>query len=93
MNSSQVTRRQAQAIKNRVEEMRDYLSRLRTRMRNRGFQQEDPLYTLVVQAQQSIGELYMDVSNRAYTGPASPPAENESAWLNQRSARKQARER
>ena len=93
MDSSQVTRRQAQAIKTRVEDMRDYLYRLRTRMRNRGFPPEDPLYILVVQAQQSIGELYMDVANRAYCGPTIPPTENKTAWLDQRSARKQSRGR
>jgi hypothetical protein len=93
MDSSQLTRRQAQAVKKRVDEMRDYLYRLRLRMSNRGFPPDDPLYVLVVQAQQSIGELYMDVANRAYGGPAKSPPEHKTAWLDQRSARKRLRER
>lgn len=93
MDSSQVTRRQAQAIKSRVEEMRDYLHRLRVRMAKRGFPPDDRLYLLVVEAQQSIGELYMDVCNRAYGGPCNTPPANKTAWLEQRSARKRARDR
>ena len=93
MDSSQVTRRQAQAIKVRVEDMRDYLYRLRVRMAKRGFPPDDPLYSLVVEAQKSIGELYMDVANRAYGGPTSPPPANKTAWLDQRSARKKSRRR
>jgi hypothetical protein len=93
MDSSQVTRRQAQAIKSRVEEMRDYLYRLRIRMSKRGFPPDDPLYMLVVEAQQSIGELYMDCCNRAYGGPTSTPPANKTAWLQQRSARKRVRDR
>jgi hypothetical protein len=92
MDSSQVTRRQAQAIKNRVEEMRDYLHRLRVRMAKRGFPPDDPLYALVVAAQQSIGELYMDICGRTYGGPNSTPSAKRTAWLDQRSARKRARD-
>jgi hypothetical protein len=69
MDSSQITCRQAQAIKVRVEEMRDYLHRLRVRMAKRGFPPDDPLYQLVVEAQKSIGELYRDICNRAHGGP------------------------
>ena len=93
MDSSEVTRRQAQAIKVRVEEMRDYLHRLRVRMAKRGFPPDDPLYVLVVEAQKSIGELYMDVCSRTYGGPTSPPSVNKTAWLDQRSARNRARDR
>jgi hypothetical protein len=93
MDSSQVTRRQAQAIKVRVEEMRDYLYRLRVRMAKRGFPPDDPLYSLVVEAQQSIGELYMDVCSRAYGGPTITPLPNTTAWLDKRSARKRSRDR
>jgi hypothetical protein len=93
MDSSQLTRRQAQAIKVRVEETRDYLHRLRVRMAKRGFPPDDPLYVLVVEAQRSIGELYMDTCNRAYGGPTTAPPANRTAWLDQRSARKRARDR
>jgi len=93
MDSSQVTRRQAQAIKTPVEDMRDYLHRLRVRMAKRGFPPDDPLYRLVVEAQQSIGELYMDICGRAYGGPSSTPPAKETPWLEQRSARKRARDR
>ncbi len=88
MKADDITRRQAQAIKAKIDPMRDYLYRLRTRMMKRGFQPDDRLYQLVVEAQQAIGELYMDVSARAFGGPISPPADAETAWLDRRSARR-----
>jgi hypothetical protein len=93
MNSREITRRQAQAVKAQIEPMRDYLHRLRVRMANRGFPPDDPLYLLVTGAQQSIGALFMDVANRAYGGPIDPPQKKEPNPLDQRSARKRARQR
>ena len=88
MKADQLTRAQCRAIKAKIESMRDYLHRLRTRMAKRGFPPDDPMYLLVLQAQQGVGELFMDVAARSYSGPIDVPKSPPPNPLDQRSARK-----
>jgi len=88
MNANELTRAQARAIRAQIEPMRDYLYRLRKRMATRGFPLDDPLFVLVVEAQQAIGQLFMDVAARGYSGPIEAPRTRPLNPLDQRSARK-----
>lgn len=88
MNADQVTRRQARAIRSRVADMRQYFFRLRTRMVQRGFQSDDPLFALVEQAERAVDELFVDLEIRVREGPVSVPEPTQTPWLEQRSARK-----
>ena len=73
MNADQVTRRQARAIKSKVEPFRYYLYQLRSRMSARGFAPGDPLFDLVRQAETAIGELFVDIEYRTKCGPVELP--------------------
>jgi hypothetical protein len=88
MDAEQVTRRQARIIHARVAEMRMYLHRLHQRMVKRGFNPGDPLLEFVRNAQQAIGELYVDLEIRKREGPVSVPESKHTPWLEQKSARK-----
>jgi hypothetical protein len=83
MNADQVTRRQARMIHGRVVPMREYLWALQKRMAQRGFTRGDPLYDLVANAAQAVGELYVDVEYRMKVGPVElpprPPVNHKSA--------------
>jgi hypothetical protein len=93
MDSTQVTRRQARAIHGMVLSMRDYLFKLRRRMADRGFQPDDPLFALVKQAEQAIGELYVDVEFRMKCGPVDLPTRAQVNELEKRTMRKHEQRR
>ncbi|MGD9632343.1 MAG: hypothetical protein AB7G28_14155 [Pirellulales bacterium] len=88
MNAEEVTRRQARAIKSKVEPFRQYLYRLRTRMAHRGFTPGDELFELVKSAELAVGELFVDLEVRTREGPTAEPEPIETPWLEQKSARK-----
>jgi hypothetical protein len=88
MNADEVTRRQPRTIRARVEEMRKYFYRLRTRMAQRGFDPSDPLFVLVKNAELAVGELFVDLEIRTREGPVSIPEARRTEVLDQRSARK-----
>ena len=91
MRSDELTRAQCRAIRAKVEPFRDYLHRLRVRMAKRGFPPADPLYRLVLNAQQAVGELFMDVAARGYSGPINTPKPKPFDSLDKRTARKHER--
>jgi hypothetical protein len=59
MRSDQLTRRQAQALKNKIRPMLGYLSRLKRRMAQKGFPPDDPLWQLASKAEQAMHELHV----------------------------------
>src|SRR3954467_4923615 len=61
MQSDDLTRQQATALKNKLRPMLDYLSRLKRRMVNRGFLSGDPLLDAVVQAENAVHALHVQV--------------------------------
>jgi hypothetical protein len=93
MDADQVTRRQARAIKSKVEPFRYYLYLLRSRMSARGFTPGDPLFELVRQAETAIGELFVDVEYRTKCGPVEGSKRPPINPLDRRSSRKPSNER
>lgn len=91
MNSNDLTRAQCRAIRAKFEPFRDYLYRLRVRMSKRGFPPDDPLYVLVLKAQQSVGELFVDIEFRTKCGPTDAPKPVPFDSLDKRTARKHER--
>jgi hypothetical protein len=71
MNEDNLSRKQAQILKARIESDRNYLYRLRTRMAKRGFQADDPLFAKVVNAQVAMGELAMRLALLSWGGKTS----------------------
>jgi hypothetical protein len=69
MDSAQVTRRQARIVRAKIEPTRDYLTKLRRRMRQRGFTSEDELMGLVIVAEQALHSLSNDLQLRICDGP------------------------
>jgi hypothetical protein len=61
MQSDDLTRQQAAALKNKLRTMLDYLSRLKPRMVNRGFLSGDPLLDAVAQAENAVHALHVQV--------------------------------
>lgn len=86
MNADEVTRSQTRIIRDKIVPMRAYLFALKKRMAGRGFAGGDPMFDLVANAAQAVGELYVDVRMRS--GPRSSPDRKETVWLDRRSVRK-----
>jgi hypothetical protein len=59
MQSDDLTRDQARALKNKLQPMLGYLTRLRKRMARRGFQQDDELLQAVQKAEMAMHELHV----------------------------------
>jgi hypothetical protein len=74
MDSSQVTRRQARIVRAKIEPTRDYLTKLRRRMQQRGFASDDELMGLVIAAEQAWHSLCNDLQLRIWDEPTVPPA-------------------
>ena len=75
MNSSQVTRRQARIVRAKIEPTRDYLTKLRRRMQQRGFASDDELMGLVIVAELALYSLTNDLQLRVWDGPKESPRE------------------
>jgi hypothetical protein len=61
MQSDDLSRDQARALKNKLHPMLGYLTRLRKRMAARGFTQDDPLLQVVQRAEMAMHELHVAV--------------------------------
>jgi hypothetical protein len=61
MQSTDLTRDQARALKNKLQPMLRYLARLKRRMTYRGFQADDRLFAAVVQTENAIHALSVEV--------------------------------
>ena len=61
MRSDDLTRDQAQALKNKLQPMLGYLSRLKRRMVRRGFPPDDPLLLADCQAEDAMHALHVKV--------------------------------
>ena len=61
MNSSSITREQAEKLSAAIREHLGYLVRLRTRMELRGFPSDDPLYLLVCRAFDAVHRLSVEL--------------------------------
>ena len=72
MNSSNLTRDQARALKNKIGPMLGYLSRLNQRMMFKGFPPDDPLLALVVKAENALHELHVAMHYLALDGCLQP---------------------
>jgi hypothetical protein len=59
MRSNDVIRDQARALKNKLQPMLGYLSRLRKRMAYRGFTQDDPLLRAMQKTEMAMHELHV----------------------------------
>jgi hypothetical protein len=59
MQSNDLNREQARALKNKLQPMLGYLTRLRKRMAYKGFQQDDELLRAVQRAEMSMHELHV----------------------------------
>jgi hypothetical protein len=75
MDSAQVTRRQARIVRAKIEPTRDYLTKLRRRMQQRGFTSDDELMGLVIAAEQALHSLCSDLQLRVWDGPKESPPE------------------
>jgi hypothetical protein len=93
MNADQVTRRQARMIEGRVVPMRAYMFALKDRMAKRGFTPGDPLFDLVANAAQALGELYVDLEYRRKVGPVDLPPRPEVNHKTRRELRDKRAER
>jgi hypothetical protein len=61
MKGDNLTRGQADALKERLGPTLDYLGRLQVRMEKRGFPSDDRLYQIVCKAQAVMQELVMEI--------------------------------
>jgi hypothetical protein len=59
MQSDDLTRDQARALKNKLQPMLGYLTRLRKRMAFKGFRQDDELLQAVQKAEMAMHELHV----------------------------------
>jgi hypothetical protein len=59
MQSDDLTRDQARALKNKIHPMLGYLTKLRKRMAYKGFTQDDPLLKVVQRAEMAMHELHV----------------------------------
>ena len=60
MQSHDLTRDQARALKNKLHPMLGYLGRLKRRMVRRGFLNDDPLLAAVVRAEEAMHALHVE---------------------------------
>jgi hypothetical protein len=70
-----VPRRQARIVRAKIEPTRDYFTKLRRRMQQRGFTSDDELMVLVIAAEQALHTLCNDLQVRVWDGPKEPPPE------------------
>jgi hypothetical protein len=76
MKADEVTKRQARIVKAKLEPTLDYMTRLRQRMAQRGFDGDDTLMALVSDAERALQALCVDLLIRTEDGPtALPPAQ------------------
>jgi hypothetical protein len=61
MKSDDLTPDQARALKNKLQPMLGYLNRLKHRMRQRGFLNDDPLLSAVCRAEDAMHELHVQI--------------------------------
>ena len=61
MNSHDLTKEQARALKNKTGAMLNYLGRLQRRMRYRGFLETDPLLQQIVEATNAVHALRIEL--------------------------------
>jgi hypothetical protein len=61
MQSDDLTKEQARALKNKIRPTLDYLGRLKRRMVRRGFLNDDPLLTAVVKAEDAMHALHVEI--------------------------------
>ena len=61
MQSDDLTRAQARALKNKLQPMLGYLNRLKQRMRRRGFMPDDRLLTAVCRAEDAVHALHVEI--------------------------------
>ena len=74
MKADDLTREQARVLCERVNEMAIYLMRLRKRMYELKFPEDDPLYFLVGEARAAVHALWLDLHSRSASGIIRPPA-------------------
>jgi hypothetical protein len=60
MQSNDLTREQARALKNKIQPMLGYMGRLKKRMARRGFLSQDPLLTKVCRAEDALHALHVE---------------------------------
>jgi hypothetical protein len=60
MQSTDLTREQVRSLKNKLHPMLGYLSRLKRRMVQRGFLNDDPLLAAVVRAEDAMHALHVE---------------------------------
>jgi hypothetical protein len=70
MQSTDLTREQAHALKNKLQPMLGYLGRLKHRMMRRGFLTGDPLLDAVVRAENAMHALSVEVHYLCVGKPA-----------------------
>jgi hypothetical protein len=92
MRSDQVTRRQSRTIKAQLQPTLDYLTRLHDRMGRVGFNSEDELMRLVVDAELALHRLCVDLRIRMDDGPTAPPAEPPTLGISKRALEIQDRQ-
>jgi hypothetical protein len=63
MRSTDLTREQARALKDKLHPMLGYFGRLKRRMVHRGFLNDDPLLAAVCRAEAAMHELHVEVHN------------------------------
>jgi hypothetical protein len=68
MRCEDLTREQARALKNKLQPMLGYLSRLKRRMHQRGFLSGDPLLDAVVNAENAMHALSVEADYLAMSG-------------------------
>jgi hypothetical protein len=73
MKADDLTREQAHVIADRVAEMARYLLRLRKRMYELGFPEDDTLYELTGEARHHVHMLWLDLHGRSASGISKPP--------------------
>jgi hypothetical protein len=72
MNSLNITKDQARRIAAALYPPTNYLVRLRNRMHERGFPQDDPLFVLVGNAYEALNHLRLYVNNLSCSGTWQP---------------------
>jgi hypothetical protein len=68
MRSDDLSREQCRTLENKLGPMLGYLHRLKKRMQSKGFPPDDPLVSLVGNAEDAMHRLHVDVHYRAVEG-------------------------
>lgn len=77
MRCDDLTREQARALKNKLQPMLGYLSRLKDRMRRKGFMVDDRLLSAVCRAEDAMHALSVEVHYLACGDSAGRPPTSE----------------